>query len=69
MARDPKDYDDNAEFCPSCGADLQGAPIEVDKQYLYGSTHFSRKIGIYDQARDMTVEWCCPDCNHRWDRA
>jgi hypothetical protein len=66
--RDPKDYKNNAEFCPACETNLQGDPIDTDKQYMYGATNFSRKIGIYSMEKDSTVEWACPDCNHRWDR-
>lgn len=69
MARDPRDYDDCAEYCPSCGANLQGPSIDADKQHLYGATHFSRKIGIYSMKEDRTIKWACPDCDFRWDRA
>lgn len=45
--------------CPKCGADLRdheaGPP-------------FKREIGIYDQYRDRTVAWQCPDCEHQWPR-
>jgi hypothetical protein len=45
--------------CPKCGADLRdhetGPP-------------FKREIGIYDQFRDRTVAWQCPDCDHQWPR-
>lgn len=52
----------NAERCPHCGADWQGEPIPEESQHLFGSTHFSRRIGIYDIHRDRTVAWRCPDC-------
>jgi hypothetical protein len=58
----------NDEACPICGSSLQGDPIPSENQHLYGATHFSRKIGIYDTGRDRTVEWQCPDCGGRWDR-
>ena len=68
VLKDRDTYRDNAEECPHCGVSLQGEPIPLDSQELYGSTHFSRKIGIYDRDRDMTVAWQCPDCGHRWSR-
>lgn len=62
------EYRTNEEFCPHCGANFQGDPIPEESQHLYGATHYSRKIGIYDQVRDRTVEWMCPDCGARWER-
>lgn len=59
---------DSKEYCPHCGADLQGDPIPEESQHHYSSTHFSRKIGIYDFWKDRTVEWMCPDCDGRWER-
>jgi rubredoxin len=60
---------DNKEYCPHCGADLQGHEIPEESRHHYGNyTHFSRKMGIYDRDRDMTVEWQCPDCGKRWPR-
>lgn len=55
--------------CPN-GCSLIGKPIPEEHRDLYGEgvTHFSRAIGIYDQLRDRTVEWACPDCNVRWPR-
>lgn len=32
------------------------------------ATHFSRKISVYDEWLDRTVEWVCPDCGGRWPR-
>jgi len=55
--------------CPECGADWRAEPIREESRKYYGTkTHFSRLIGIYSTARDMTVEWMCPDCQHRWPR-
>lgn len=55
--------------CPLCDADLQDWEIPAASQHLYGGkTHGSRRIGIYDTARDRTVEWQCPDCGGRWPR-
>lgn len=62
------DYNDNKENCPHCGANLQGTPIDKDAQEMFGSTHYSRKIGIYDFDADRVVSWCCPDCGKEWDR-
>lgn len=58
---------DNKENCPHCLAELQGDPIPEDSQKLYGATHFSRKIGLYDQNTDRTVKWMCPDCKGEWN--
>lgn len=57
--------------CPLCSADLRGKPIpqkHIDKGYYGDATHFSRVIGIYDQASDRTVAWRCPDCSGEWNR-
>lgn len=58
----------NKEQCPFCKANLQGKPIPKKDQGAFGSTHFSRKIGIYSRERDMTVAWQCPDCGKQWPR-
>jgi len=60
--------------CPACGADLRSTPIPVASLHLYGDTptcdgcglssHFSRLIGVYDERRDRTDHWRCPDCGH-----
>lgn len=63
-----KKYRDNKEFCPSCKENMQGKPIKKKDQPAFGSTHFSRKIGIYDRMADRTVAWKCPDCGHEWAR-
>lgn len=31
--------DDSKEYCPFCGADLQGSPIPKEIQHHYGATH------------------------------
>jgi hypothetical protein len=53
--------------CPKCRSDLTGSPIpKQDSQYYpEGSTHFSRIVSVYDQSRDCTVAWECPDCGWR----
>ena len=55
--------------CPLCHADLTGVPIPKQHRQHYGkATHFQRRIGIYDNERDMTVAWQCPDCQGQWPR-
>lgn len=65
MAQDLRSNDDR---CPKCDADLQGDPIPEKSQHLYGATHFSRKMALYDQGRDRTIAFKCPDCLHEWGR-
>lgn len=56
------------DVCPY-GCDLTGKPIpETDRHMFGGKAHFSRRIGLYDQARDRTVSWLCPDCGAEWGR-
>ncbi|MCC0567353.1 sortase family protein [Brevibacillus borstelensis] len=58
----------NEEFCPHCGISLQGEPIPMEKRPFYSNyTHFSRKIGIYNDALDRTDQWLCRDCGGEWD--
>lgn len=59
---------DNKECCPHCKADLQGEPIPKESQKVYGSAHFTRKIGISSIEADRIIKWKCPDCNKEWDR-
>ena len=55
--------------CPHCGVSLIGAEIPEAIREQYGmATHFRREVGIYDQRRDRTVAWCCPDCQRTWPR-
>jgi hypothetical protein len=54
--------------CPLCQADLTGAPIPVEDWEDFGGTHFSRAIAIYDQNRDRTTHYRCPDCGGEWER-
>ncbi|TRM10703.1 hypothetical protein FH966_02660 [Lentibacillus cibarius] len=60
--------DDSKEYCSYCGADLQGDQIPEEKQYHYGATHFTRKIGISSIEEDRIVKWQCPDCGREWER-
>lgn len=61
--------DESKEFCPYCGADLQGDPIPKEWQRHYGNaTHFSRKIGISSLEEDRVIKWQCPDCGKEWDQ-
>ncbi len=59
-------WDDSKENCPHCGANLQCDPIPKKSQHLFGATHGSRKIGIYDLDLDRTIKWKCPDCKGMW---
>jgi hypothetical protein len=59
---------DSKENCPHCNANLQGEPIPEEQQKFYNSTHFIKKIGIYDLVKDRTVKWKCSDCGGEWDR-
>ena len=59
---------DSNELCPKCGINLQGKPINEDDQHLYGATHFSNKLAVYDSGLDMTVAYSCPSCLAVWDR-
>lgn len=45
--------------CPHCKADLRD---------LKSGPPFRRVISIYDQNRDRTIGWKCPDCNGEWPR-
>lgn len=56
------------EKCPHCSASLLGNPIPEEDRHLFGETHFSRKIGMYDMELDRTVAYCCPDCRQEWKR-
>ena len=59
---------EDRDTCPN-GCDLRGDPIPEEHRDMYGdASHFSRAIGIYDLAKDRTVEWACPDCEVRWPR-
>ena len=73
MNNGPDNFDSNAEFCPSCGVRWWDKPIP-DSHWRDGAkpgypTHYSNIIGIYDRGRDRTVEWMCPSCKTRWERA
>lgn len=56
------------EFCPYCNADLQGEPIPKQSQKAYGTTHFTRKIGISSIKADRILKWKFPDCNKEWQQ-
>lgn len=58
----------NLEDCPYCGANLQGDPIPEEEQHLFGATHFSRMISLYDWELDRTTTFKCPDCGGEWER-
>lgn len=56
------------EHCPKCKVSLQGKPIPEADQHLYGATHYSNKIALYDDGFDMTVAYQCFSCLAMWDR-
>ena len=60
-------------YCPKCGADWRSDPIPAEyiEQGFYAptSTHYSRRIAVYDRELDRTVEWLCPDCGDTVKRA
>jgi hypothetical protein len=56
------------DACPACGRDLRGAPIPEEETGLFGTTHFTRRLGIF--CGDTGIEgWRCPDCAHEWVEA
>ena len=57
----------NEYACPHCDADLRGEEIPKEIQQFYGTTHFSRAIGLeYPERYDGIWEWKCPDCKETW---
>jgi PHP family Zn ribbon phosphoesterase len=53
------------DSCHACGANLRGEPIpETHREHYGNATHFSRLIALYDQGRDRTVAYQCPDCGN-----
>ncbi|WJE64687.1 hypothetical protein QRE63_01530 [Bacillus mycoides] len=54
------------EFCPYCHAALQRKPIPKQSQKVYGTTHFTIKIGITSIETDKILKWKYPDCNKAW---
>ena len=50
-----------------------GSEAQADEYAeAYGATRttgkWGRAIGYYDQVKDRTTGWLCPDCNHFWGR-
>ncbi|PED16335.1 hypothetical protein CON01_00365 [Bacillus thuringiensis] len=66
--KNKKQLETNEESCPHCNASLQGEPIPLGVQMYYGTTHYSRKIGIYSMETDRTTHYQCPDCEQQWKR-
>lgn len=60
--------DNSLEYCPHCNANLQGEEIKDESKWMFGATHFNRKIGIYSMELDRVTHYECPDCNGEWDR-
>jgi len=55
--------------CPKCAANWIGAPIPADiREFYYPPYFFKREVGLYDQGRDITVAYKCPDCQTVFDR-
>lgn len=55
--------------CPQCHANFRGEDISpANRASFGGETHYSRVIGVYDDAADATVSWQCPDCGYAWAR-
>ena len=65
---DNKALRDNKEYCPLCNSCLQGKEIPKERQKRFGATHYSRKIGYYDQNLDRVTKYNCPDCKGEWAR-
>lgn len=54
---------DPDRYCKACGADWLDKPIPLeDREFFGGSTHFSRRISLYDRNFDRTTAYKCPDC-------
>jgi hypothetical protein len=56
------------EYCPACDALLTSDQIALESMCSYGSTHFSRALGISRMDLDCTVAFMCPDCDAVWER-
>lgn len=55
---------DDLPNCPHCNANLVGDEIPENRRHNFGgATHGSRIIAVYDQARDRTAYFKCPDCD------
>lgn len=56
--------------CEKCGSDFDGGPIPEDIRESYEQPwRWSRVIAVYDQRRDCTVAYRCPDCGHEVPRS
>jgi predicted RNA-binding Zn-ribbon protein involved in translation (DUF1610 family) len=56
-------------LCSSCGTDLVGEEIPVNIRHLYSPPYYwKRMIGLYDQSKDRTTHYQCPDCHFIWER-
>ena len=54
------------EYCVRCGESFQGEQIALKHQTAYGSTHFSKKMGMYGM--DQTLAYRCQECGTLTDR-
>lgn len=55
------------------GMEMYGTEERADEYAkAYGATRttgrWGKCIGIYDMEQDMTTQWKCPECGHKWDR-
>lgn len=57
-------------FCPFCGADMQGDEIPVQWRHMYGGeSHYSRlHAHEVSGVHDGVLFWSCPDCLKAWPR-
>ena len=63
-----KAFNDPTGECPNCNASWQAEPIPEKYRHHYEGTHYSRRIGIYDDELDCTVAIQCPDCKKQFPR-
>ena len=70
-------------YCPHCNADLRDRNIYEFFLDLYkgdekraalsasnygGDGYFYKTIAIYNQEKDRTTHYKCPNCNGEWNR-
>jgi hypothetical protein len=60
---------EEADPCPNCGSKGIGPEIPKEDQHMFGTTHFSTRIGIEDPyVYDGISWWQCGECSHIWKR-
>jgi len=55
--------DCSEDYCPKCGSSLWGSEV-IPGQDRRG--FFRREIHIYDDIKETTAAYQCPDFNHQW---